>query len=64
MASITKEFVDSLFQNEYFLEKLTDFIVDNLVMRQDYDAYVGKYDDLELYFNDRGIKKEGHSYGI
>lgn len=60
---IDKELIDKLFKNEYFKKRLDEYIVENLKIRQDYDAYEGKYDDMNFSFNGHPIKVECKHYG-
>lgn len=60
----SKEDIDDLFKNKYFLESLHKYIVDNIKIRQDYDLYTGKYDEPTIYFGDELINIESKNYGI
>ena len=60
---ITNDIIDELFKNERFKEKLNEYIVSNLVVRQDYNFYEGTYDDLSISFAGTPIEIESKSYG-
>lgn len=60
---INDEFIQELFNNEYFLYTLNNYIAKNLKLRQDYDVYEGKYDDLQVDFAGINIEVESDSYG-
>lgn len=60
---IDKELIDKLFNNDYFKKRLDEYIVKNLKIRQDYDAYEGKYDDMSFSFNGHRIDVECKHYG-
>lgn len=60
---LTNKEIDELFSNDYFIEKMTKFIVDNLNIRQDYDLYKGEYDDMLFSFNGEPIEVKSKSYG-
>ena len=60
---LTNKEIDELFANDYFIEKMTKFIVNNLNIRQDYDLYKGKYNDMNFSFNGELIEIKSDSYG-
>lgn len=60
---LTNKEIDELFANDYFIEKMTKFIVDNLNIRQDYDLYKGEYDNMTFSFNEQPIEIKSKSYG-
>lgn len=37
MDNISKEFIDNLFENEYFLERLSDYLSESFMSSSDYD---------------------------
>lgn len=61
---ITNDFIEALFKNEYFKEKLNEYIIKNLEIRQDYDAYEGKYDEMTFSFAGKPIDIKERRYGI
>lgn len=61
---ITDKFIKDLFENETFKEKLNEYIISNITIRQDYNAYEGTYDDITVSFAGNEIYIESKSYGI
>lgn len=47
---ITNNIIDELFNNDYFKEKLNEYIISNTVIYQDYDLYRGTYDNISFSF--------------
>lgn len=60
---VTNQFINALFENEYFKEKLNEYIVSNLVINQDYNLYEGTYDDISISFAGTLIDINSKSYG-
>lgn len=61
---IDEKFIEKLFESKLFKEKLNEYIAENLVVTQDYDAYVGKYDEMSFSFAGKPIEIQSKSYGI
>lgn len=61
--ALSNQAIDELFKNEYFKMKLNEYIVNNLKIRQDYDAYEGKYDEMSFSFAGEEIDVESKTYG-
>lgn len=59
----TNQFINALFENEYFKEKLKEYIISNLVINQDYNLYEGTYDDISISFAGTLIDINSKSYG-
>lgn len=59
----TQHLVDALFDNKYFQEKLDKYIASKLVIRRDYNAWEGTYDDMTFNFGEHYIEVEEKSYG-
>ena len=55
---ITDELIDKLFENKHFQEKLNAYVVKNLRISQNYDAWEGKYDEPRFSFAGKSIEVE------
>lgn len=45
---IDEKFIEKLFESEPFKEKLNEYIAENLVITQDYNAYECEYDEMSF----------------
>lgn len=61
---IDEKFIEKLFESEPFKEKLNEYIAENLVITQDYNAYECEYDEMSFSFAGKPIEIQSKSYGI
>lgn len=61
---IDEKFIEKLFESELFREKLNEYIAENLVITQDYNAYECEYDEMVISFAGKPIEVQSKSYGI
>lgn len=59
----TKEIIDELFKNEYFQEKLNEYVVENFKIQQNYNAWEGENDPKEYSFAGQPIEIKSKVYG-
>lgn len=61
---IDEKFIEKLSESELFREKLNEYIAENLVITQDYNAYECEYDEMVYFICWKPIEVQSKSYGI
>ena len=62
--AIQEQYIDALFNSDYFKKMLDKYISENLYVRKDFDMYTGTYDEPKIYFKKHLIQVKSRNYGI